>query len=120
MFRGGFPEPAIEILVSTKQYVRGLAFCEDGLKYNTSGFLYKWAGQLSLATGTEQKGIGYLETAAQLLPRDTQVLYNLIRAYHNTHQLTKGDALMPRLRQLAPNTPEIKELENFRKQSQRH
>jgi len=77
-----FYEPALQILLETEQYARAFLLFEDGLKFNRSGFMYKWAGQLALASGNSSSGIEYLETARAILPGDIQLLYNLARAYY--------------------------------------
>jgi tetratricopeptide (TPR) repeat protein len=110
-----FYEPALKILLATQQYERALLLLEDALKYNESGFVYKWIGQIRLAGGDTQEGIRVLEKARVLLPGDAQLLFNLTRAYYKTSQFEKGDATLARLRSIAPNTAAIRELEKFRK-----
>jgi tetratricopeptide (TPR) repeat protein len=110
-----FYEPALKILLTTRQYKRALMLLEDALKYNESGFVYKWIGQIRLAVGDTQEGIRVLEKARILLPEDAQLLFNLTRAYYNSSQLEKGDATLARLRNVAPNTPAIRELEAYKR-----
>jgi tetratricopeptide (TPR) repeat protein len=110
-----FYEPALKILLTTRQYNRALALLEDALKYNESGFVYKWIGQIRLALGDTREGIRVLEKARVLLPKDAQLLFNLTRAYYNTSQFEKGDATLARLKSIAPNTAAIRELEAYKK-----
>jgi tetratricopeptide (TPR) repeat protein len=110
-----FYEPALKILLSTRQYNRALALLEDALKYNESGFVYKWIGQIRLAGGDTQEGIRVLEKARLLLPGDAQLLFNLTRAYYSSSQFEKGDATLARLKSIAPNTAAIRELEAYKK-----
>jgi tetratricopeptide (TPR) repeat protein len=88
---------------------------EDALKYNDSGFIQKWVGQIRLALGETQEGIRVLEKARLLLPDDGQLLYNLTRAYYNSSQFDKGDEVLGRLRGDARNTAAVAELEALRK-----
>jgi tetratricopeptide (TPR) repeat protein len=110
-----FYESAMNILLTTQQYRRALLLMEDALKYNESGFIYKWIGQTRLALGETQEGILALEKASVLLPKDAQVLYNLTRACYNTSQFEKGDATLARFKSMVPNTTVIEELETLKK-----
>jgi tetratricopeptide (TPR) repeat protein len=114
-----FYEPALQILLTTQQYKRALLLLEDALKYNESGFVYKWIGQIRLAIGDTEEGIRVLEKARVHLPEDVQLLFNLTRAYYNTSQFEKGDTILARLRNVAPNTPAIRELEEHKKSIRR-
>ena len=114
-----FYEPALNILLTTQQYKRALLLMDDGLKYNKSGFIYKWVGQLHLACGDVQEGILILEKARNLLPRDPLLLFNLTRAYFSTSQFEKGDAILQKLKETEINPAAIKELESIRNQSDR-
>jgi tetratricopeptide (TPR) repeat protein len=110
-----FYEPALNILLATKQYERALMMFEDALKFNGSGFVHKWDGQIRLALGDTRGGILVLEKARVLLPDDGQLLYNLARAYYNSFQFQKGDAALSQLKRMAPNATMIAELEAFRR-----
>jgi tetratricopeptide (TPR) repeat protein len=110
-----FYEPALKILLTMQQYNRALALLEDALKYNESGFVYKWIGQIRLALGDTQEGIRVLEKARVLLPGDAQLLFNLTRAYYSASQFEKGDATLARLKSIAPNTRAIRDLEVYKK-----
>jgi lysophospholipase L1-like esterase len=110
-----FYGPALKVLLAAQQYKRALLLFEDALKYNQSGFIYKWIGQLLLAAGDPQKGIIILEKAKVLLPDDTQLLFNLTRAYYNTSQLEKGDAILTQLKSMSINKAAINQLESYRK-----
>ena len=107
-----FYGPALKVLLAAQQYKRALLLFEDALKYNQSGFIYKWIGQLLL---DPQKGIIILEKAKVLLPDDTQLLFNLTRAYYNTSQLEKGDAILTQLKGMSINKAAINQLESYRK-----
>ena len=111
-----FYEPVLEILLNAHQYDMALSLMEDALKYNKSGFVYKWAGQLQLANGKVNDGISKLETARKLLPGDPLLLYNLARAYYNTSQLEKGNAILLQLKKTSINPAAIKELESLKNQ----
>ena len=106
-----FYESALNVLLSTQQYKRALVLLEDALKYNESGFIYKWIGQIHLALGEIQKGILVLEKASTLLPKDSQLLFNLTRAYYNTSQFEKGDATLTQLKGTVSNQAIVEELE---------
>jgi tetratricopeptide (TPR) repeat protein len=108
-----FYEPVLNVFLTTKQYKRALQFFDDALKYNDSGFVYKWIGQLRLALN-DTRGISALEKARDLLPRDTQVLYNLARAYYLTSRFKSGDEAVERLKALLPNTVAVEELLAYR------
>lgn len=110
-----FYEPAVKLCVSAKQYNRALKILYEGLKYNDSFFMVKWIGQLHLVLRNTQKGIDFLERARNLNPKDTQLLYNLARAYYNLIQMEKGDAVLMQLKEVAPNATLVEELEQFRK-----
>lgn len=110
-----FYEPALGILLITKQYERALSFMQTALKYNDSGFIHKWIGQIHLVLGNTREGIEILEKARVLLPNDAQVLFNLTRAYYNTHQIEKGDATLALLKNKFPNDAVSAELEDYRR-----
>jgi tetratricopeptide (TPR) repeat protein len=110
-----FYESALNILMTTRQYRRALLLLEDALKYDESGFIYKWIGQTHLALGETQEGILALEKASVLVPKDAQVLFNLTRACYNTSQFEKGDAMLARFKSMVPNTNVIEELEALKK-----
>ena len=110
-----FYEPALNILLATKQYTRALLLFEDALKFNGSGFVHKWDGQIRLALGDTRGGIRVLERARTLLPDDVQLLYNLARAYYSSSQFRNGDAVLARLKRVAPDATMIAELEAFRR-----
>ena len=109
-----FYDPALKILLTTSQYERALLLFEDALKYNNSGFIIKWVGQLHLALGNTKEGIILLEKAKDILPEDMQLLFNLTRAYYNTFQFEKGDAILVRLKSTAISLSAIQELESIR------
>ena len=110
-----FYEPALKILLTTKQYNRALILLEDALKYNESGFIYKWIGQIHLAFGDTHEGILALEKAQILLPNDIQLLFNLTRAYYHISQFDKGDVVLTKLKRVAPNITAVAELEAYKK-----
>jgi len=110
-----FYESALNILLTTQQYQRALLLMEDALKFNESGFVYKWLGQLHLALGETQEGIIALGKAKNMVPNDTQALYNLVRAYYNTSQFNKGDAALALLKKTNVNPSVINELLSLKK-----
>ncbi|MDM7926077.1 MAG: GDSL-type esterase/lipase family protein [bacterium] len=110
-----FYEPALKILLDSGQYGRGLEFVEEGLRFNESAFMWKWAGQLRLALGNTAGGIAACEKALALSPGDGQVVYNLSRAYYNAGRIGDGDRMTARFRGLGPNPARVAELEAARK-----
>lgn len=110
-----FYESTLKVLMNTRQFKRALLLFEDALKYNRSGFIYKWIGQLHVAIGDTQRGIIILEKARVLLPGDAQLLFNLTRAYYNSSQLKKGDAILTQLKSMSINKAAIEQLESYRK-----
>jgi len=109
-----FYEPAIKLLVATRQYELGAAILEEALKYNKSFLIYKWLGQFKLVLNDPQAGINYLEKALELGSPDEHLLYNLARAYYNTMQIEQGDLLAAKLKANFPKSAFIKMLEDSR------
>lgn len=109
-----FYEPALRFLIQHGKNAEALSLAKDGLKLNPSGFMYKWAGQLSLVARQTQQGITYLEKARDTLPEDNVLLYNLARAYYATSQLNRGDAVTEELRQLSSDQTMVRMLESYR------
>ncbi|MDZ7262921.1 MAG: tetratricopeptide repeat protein, partial [candidate division KSB1 bacterium] len=110
-----FYEPAVKLLLTTKQYERALVMLTDALKYNESFFIIKWIGQIHLALNNTQQGIFFLEKARKLVPDDAQLLYNLTRAYYTIAQFEKGNTVLSQLKRILPNSPAISELEAYKK-----
>lgn len=110
-----FYEPGLKILIDSGQYERGLAFMEQGLAFNESAFMWKWAGQLRLALGNTAGGIAACERALALSPSDGQLVYNLSRAYYNASRIGDGDAMAGRFRGLKPDPSLLADLEAMRK-----
>ena len=109
-----FYEPAVNLLVSTNQYEKALLLLTDGLHFNTSFFMLKWAGQLNLVLNHTQNGIELLEKAARMNANDELVLYNLSRAYYQTAQPDKADSVYDRLKTAVPNSSLLGRLNAFR------
>jgi tetratricopeptide (TPR) repeat protein len=109
-----FYEPAVNLLVSTNQYQKAFQLLQEGLPFNTSFFMMKWAGQLSLVLNHTQAGIGFLERACQINAEDELVLYNLARAYYQTGQPNKGESVYSRLKIVKPNSALIGQLNSLR------
>jgi lysophospholipase L1-like esterase len=109
-----FYEPAIKLLVGQNAYKQALEILAYGIRYNQSPFIMKWLGQLNLVFGHTQRGIFYLEKVLTQTSTDIYVLFNLSRAYYKLSQFNKGDALRNRLKEIAPNSPYINELINYK------
>ena len=50
-----------------------------------------------------------------MVPDDTQLLYNLIRAYYKSSQFAKGDDLLQQLKRILPGTAAVAQLEEYKK-----
>jgi len=109
-----FYEPAVQMLIQAGRYEDAREILTDALKYNESFYIYKWLGQMNLVLADTKAGIRYLEKALRLNPIDQHVLFNLARAYYNTSQVQKGDAVRAYLRQHFPASRFIKNLDEFR------
>jgi lysophospholipase L1-like esterase len=110
-----FYEPALQLLLSDKEYKQAYDLLNDGIRYNQSGFMYKWLGQLSLVLGFTEQGIVYLNRARVKGERNEQLLYNLARAYYNMAQIEIGDQIQAELKSVYPKSALIKILVDFRK-----
>jgi lysophospholipase L1-like esterase len=110
-----FYEPAVSLLVSNQQYERVLELLYDALKYNESFFIYKWIGQMNLVLDHTERGIFFLEKARQMVPDDTQLLFNLIHAYYKSSQFARGDDLLAQLKRILPGSTAITQLEEYKK-----
>ncbi|HPG39557.1 MAG TPA: SGNH/GDSL hydrolase family protein [bacterium] len=108
-----FYEPYLELLLNSGQYERAEAMLTEALRYNDSGFIYKWLGQIQLALNSTGEGITNLEKARLTLPTDEQLLYNLCRAYYKSMKMEKGDAIRTQLYKIAPASV-LEELDDFR------
>lgn len=109
-----FYEPAIHLLLKKERYEEVLDILLEGVKYNQSFFMYKWIGQISLATGETHRGVQFLEQARQINPHDEILLYNLARGYYHLRRIENGDQIAALLRQLAPNAQALSILADFR------
>jgi lysophospholipase L1-like esterase len=110
-----FYEPGLKILLDSGQYKRGLTFMEQGLRFNDSAFMWKWAGQLRLALGDTPGGIDACVKALVLSPGDGQLIYNLSRAYYRSSRFEDGDRMAGRFRALGPDPALLAELEAVHK-----
>lgn len=111
-----FYEPYLELLLNSGQHERAEQMLAEALKYNDSGFIYKWLGQIQLALNNTAEGIANLQKARLQLPNDDQLLFNLCRAYYKSFQFTQGDAVLARLQKLIPGSPAITELEDLKRE----
>jgi hypothetical protein len=98
-----FYEPMIKLLLNHNEYTKALYLLYEGIKYNKSGFMYKWLGQFSLVSGFTEQGINYLNKAREHGERDEQLLYNLGRVYYNLSQIEQGDQLLLELKKYTRN-----------------
>lgn len=110
-----FYEPTLDLLISNNLYDLALQLLNDALKFNESPFIYKWLGQVNLVLENDARGIAYLEKSREMSPNDPQLLFNLGRAYFKTAQPAKGNAILANLRQIAPQSPVIGMLEDYKK-----
>jgi tetratricopeptide (TPR) repeat protein len=108
-----FYEEAVRILMDTKQYERAQKLLLTGLKYNRSGFIYKWLGQTSLILNQLKDGLNHLLTAYTLQPEDEQISQNLVRAYFNMFDFERGDEVLEKYQKVAQSAGEITKLQSY-------
>jgi lysophospholipase L1-like esterase len=109
-----FYEPAVKLLLDQKEYAKAFYLLYDGIKYNRSGFMYKWLGQFSLVLDFTEQGIRYLNKAREFGEQDEQLLYNLGRAHYNLSRIDEGDHYLEELKKIYPRSPLVNELKNFK------
>ncbi len=109
-----FYENAAKALIEMQQYERALPILNEAIKYNENNFFaHKWIGQILLIQGQYEQGIPYLEKARTLKPADSQLLYNLSRAYFKIAQPQKANEVLNLLKKFSPGSPFISRLEAF-------
>lgn len=109
-----FYEPAIQLLVKTKQYYNAKILLMDAIKYCESALIYAWIGQISYALNDDQNTILYLDKSIALNPSDQQSLFYLAKTYYKLKQIDKGDVVLSQLKRNNPTSQFIRQLEEYK------
>jgi len=106
-----FYEKAAKVLLEEKEYDRASQLLLKSLRFKENYFAYKWIGQIALMKNDPKEAIAYLRKADLL---DSQVLFNLSRAYYFDHQWNNGEEYYQRLRKLSPKSEYVANLAKLR------
>ncbi len=110
-----FYERAIQLLLTIGAYDRALPILEQAAKIKESAFVLKWSGQIYLKKNQVRQSIVLLEKALKQTPKDTQIMWNLYKAYIRTSQTAKADKVLQQYKRVDPNSPEIGRLQAYKK-----
>lgn len=109
-----FYQKAAAVLLEEKEYDKASHLLRTSLKYKGNYFAYKWIGQVALMENDYKEAISFLLKADLL---DTQVVFNLCRAYYSDGQWKNGEVYFRRLQNLAPHSNYFDYLKKMRIQS---
>ena len=99
-----FYEKAATILLTVKEYDTAEMILRQSLDYKESYFAVKWLGQIALMKKNYRKAIYYLEKGRVIKSNDTQLLFNLGRAYYYSGQKELANEILCILKGIGPNS----------------
>ncbi len=102
---------AAAVLIKMKKFYDAYNILKNSLVYKQTSFAYKWLGQIELLKNNYSKAIYYLKKADM---RDSQVVFNLSRAYYYNKQISEGDNYFYLLQNIAPKSKYYFYLSNLR------
>lgn len=105
-----FYEKAATMLITIKEYNIAEAVLQQSLKYKESYFAIKWLGQIALLNNNFNTAVKYLEKGRNMKSNDTQLLFNLGRAYYSSGNIYSGDEVLETLKKLEPESAYTKNL----------
>lgn len=92
---------AAAVLIKMKKFDDAFNILKNSLVYKQTPFAYKWLGQIQLLRNNYSQAIYYLKKADM---RDSQVVFNLSRAYYYNKQISEGDNYFYLLQNIAPKS----------------
>ncbi|MCX7798076.1 MAG: GDSL-type esterase/lipase family protein [Melioribacter sp.] len=92
---------AATVLIKMKKYDEAYELLKNSLTYKKTSFAYKWLGQIELLRNNYSQAIYYLRKADM---QDSQVVFNLSRAYYYNKQIVEGDNYFYLLQSIAPKS----------------
>ncbi|MEJ5351962.1 MAG: SGNH/GDSL hydrolase family protein [Melioribacteraceae bacterium] len=92
---------AAAVLIKMKKYDLAFDLLKNSLSYKKTSFAYKWLGQIELLRNKYPQAINYLKNAYM---NDSQVIFNLSRAYYYNNQILEGDNYFYLLQNIAPKS----------------
>lgn len=96
-----FQISAATVLIKMKRYNDAFDLLKNSLSYKQTPFAYKWLGQIELLRNNYSQAIYYLKKADL---KDSQVVFNLGRAYYYNKQIEDGDNYFYLLKNIAPKS----------------
>jgi tetratricopeptide (TPR) repeat protein len=96
-----FYKRAAKVLIKKEEYDKASQLLQRSLKYKETQFANKWVGQIALMNNNYREAISYLSKADLL---DSQVVFNLSRAFYLDDQWDIGEEYFNRLQNLSPKS----------------
>lgn len=107
-----FYEKVATILIKQKKYSDAAKILHKSNSIKTNNFAQKWIGQIALINKNYQDTIEYLLLADL---NDSQVLFNLSRAYYHSNRKVEGDKYFKKLAQQDSKSQYLPYLSQMRK-----
>ena len=96
-----FYRSAATVLIKQNKFEEASRLLRKSLQYKESLFANKWIGQIAFMYKNNKEAILFLRKADM---NDSQVLFNLSRAYYADHQWVMGEEYFQRLMRLSPHS----------------
>lgn len=106
-----FYNRAATVLLLQKNYDSAETLLHRSLQYRVNPFAYKWIGQIAFMKGKTDVAIEYLTQANMW---DSQVLFNLCRAYYSKGKPHEAETYYKRLISIAPRSEYVAFLQKVR------
>ncbi len=101
---------AAQMLIKLQDFGRAFPYLQKSLELEESAYANKWLGTIYLNNGRVKEALPYLEKAANMSPRDPQLLYNLSGAYALNRQYDQAKESLKKLFEITPNFPDAADL----------
>ena len=94
-----------------KDYEKALPMLKKAYTLKQTAFTAKWIGMLDLNFGRLEEGVQLLETAAQEMPQDFELYYNLCNGYIALGNKQEAERVLQEMEKIRPN---FKDPQNLR------
>ncbi len=113
-----FYTEAAKVLLHMTEYDKALQVLLMSLKYKDSFFANKWCGQIYLRNKDYHKAIKFMEKAHNQGKNDSQLLFNLSRAYLFSNNIKAAQMYYKKLERISPGSEYTKYLSRHLKNVQ--
>jgi len=103
-FEADFYEKAATVLLTIQNYEAAEKILQESIRIRETYFAIKWLGQIALKNQNYDKAIELLEKGRLMKSNDTQLLFNLGRAYYFSGRNNYGDEILRLLKRIEPNS----------------